>query len=106
MSGHEWVRAVLLCNLKPAKMRGIESQAMVLAASDKAHTIVELLTPPEQCASDRPHGANPLMATHCHSLPHMAKLATQLQGFRLVTARAARTHDEPRRPRAWAESPP
>ena len=43
-------RAVLLCNLKPAKMRGIESQAMVLAASDAGHTIVELLTPPPECA--------------------------------------------------------
>ena len=40
-------RAVLLCNLKPAKMRGIESQAMVLAASDAAHTKVELLIPPK-----------------------------------------------------------
>ena len=40
-------RAVLLCNLKPAKMKGIESQAMVLAASDADHTKVELLMPPE-----------------------------------------------------------
>ena len=30
-------------------MRGIESQAMVLAASNADHTIVELLTPPEAC---------------------------------------------------------
>ena len=43
-------RAVLLCNLKPAKMRGIESQAMVLAASDEAHTKVELLVPPDAVA--------------------------------------------------------
>lgn len=36
---------VVLCNLKPAKMRGITSQAMVMCAStpDK----VEILTPPE-----------------------------------------------------------
>ena len=36
--------AVLLCNLKPAKMRGITSQAMVMCAStpDK----VEILDPP------------------------------------------------------------
>ena len=40
-------RAVLLCNLKPAKMKGIESQAMVLAASNADHTIVELLSPPD-----------------------------------------------------------
>ena len=43
-------RAVLLCNLKPAKMRGIESQAMVLAASNDDHSKVELLTPPAECA--------------------------------------------------------
>ena len=43
-------RAVLLCNLKPAKMRGIESAAMVLGASDADRTKVELLTPPEACA--------------------------------------------------------
>lgn len=43
-------RAVLLCNLKPAKMRGIESQAMVLAASNADHTTVELLKPPDACA--------------------------------------------------------
>merc|ERR1712070_1175648 len=43
-------RAVLLCNLKPAKMRGIESQAMVLAASNEDHSVVELLTPPDACA--------------------------------------------------------
>ena len=43
-------RAVLLCNLKPAKMRGIESQAMVLAASDASHATVELLSPPAECA--------------------------------------------------------
>ena len=40
-------RAVLLCNLKPAKMKGIESQAMVLAASDDGKTKVELLVPPD-----------------------------------------------------------
>ncbi|CDW57407.1 methionine tRNA ligase, cytoplasmic [Trichuris trichiura] len=36
--------AVLLCNLKPVKMRGIESQAMVLCASTKE--AVEILEPP------------------------------------------------------------
>ena len=43
-------RAVLICNLKPAKMRGIESEAMVLAASDIEHTKVELLDPPAAAA--------------------------------------------------------
>ena len=40
-------RVVCLCNLKPAAMRGVVSQAMVLCASDEAHTRVELVTPPE-----------------------------------------------------------
>ena len=43
-------RAVLICNLKPAKMRGVESEAMVLAASDVEHTKVELLDPPAAAA--------------------------------------------------------
>ena len=44
-------RAVLICNLKPAKMRGVESEAMVLAASDVEHTKVELLDPPAAARS-------------------------------------------------------
>merc|ERR1712055_762460 len=43
---------VILCNLKPAKMRGIMSEAMVMCAStpDK----VEILTPPEDSAPGDP----------------------------------------------------
>ncbi len=37
---------VLLCNLKPAKMRGIESQAMVLCATSSDGNRVEFLEPP------------------------------------------------------------
>ena len=37
---------LLLCNLKPAKMRGIESQAMVLCATSEDGSTVELLQPP------------------------------------------------------------
>ncbi len=37
---------VLLCNLKPAKMRGIESCAMVLCATSADGTKVEFLQPP------------------------------------------------------------
>lgn len=40
-------RVCVLCNLKPATMRGIKSEAMVLAASNAEHTSVELVTPPE-----------------------------------------------------------
>nr|CAH7756021.1 unnamed protein product [Callosobruchus chinensis] len=36
---------VVLCNLKPAKMRGVESQGMVLCADDPKQ--VETLIPPE-----------------------------------------------------------
>eukprot|EP01112_Ceratiomyxa_fruticulosa_P022156 TRINITY_DN8035_c0_g1_i1.p1 TRINITY_DN8035_c0_g1~~TRINITY_DN8035_c0_g1_i1.p1 ORF type:complete len:451 (-),score=158.55 TRINITY_DN8035_c0_g1_i1:201-1478(-) len=44
MKGH---RVALLCNLKPAKLRGVLSMAMVLAASTEDHKQVELVTPPE-----------------------------------------------------------
>ncbi|EEF44189.1 methionine-tRNA synthetase, putative [Ricinus communis] len=40
-------KVCVLCNLKPATMRGIKSQAMVLAASNSDHTKVELVDPPE-----------------------------------------------------------
>ncbi|KAJ3027529.1 UNVERIFIED_CONTAM: Aminoacyl tRNA synthase complex-interacting multifunctional protein 1 [Siphonaria sp. JEL0065] len=47
-------KVVLLCNLKPAKMRGIESQAMVLAATSVDGAIVELLdAPADSKAGDR-----------------------------------------------------
>ncbi|XP_019158384.1 PREDICTED: methionine--tRNA ligase, cytoplasmic [Ipomoea nil] len=40
-------KVCVLCNLKPATMRGIKSQAMVLAASNNDHTKVELVEPPQ-----------------------------------------------------------
>lgn len=40
--------AVLLCNLKPAKMRGVVSQAMVMCASSPDK--VEILDPPSGAA--------------------------------------------------------
>lgn len=39
-------KVCVLCNLKPATMRGIKSHAMVLAASSDDHTKVELVDPP------------------------------------------------------------
>ncbi|XP_039136423.1 probable methionine--tRNA ligase [Dioscorea cayenensis subsp. rotundata] len=39
-------KVCVLCNLKPASMRGIKSHAMVLAASNGDHTKVELVEPP------------------------------------------------------------
>ncbi|EFA03247.1 Tyrosine--tRNA ligase, cytoplasmic-like Protein [Tribolium castaneum] len=41
---------VLLCNLKPSKMRGIESTGMVLCASTDEPKKVETLIPPESCS--------------------------------------------------------
>ncbi|KAH6945840.1 hypothetical protein HPB50_010186 [Hyalomma asiaticum] len=41
---------VLLCNLKPSKMRGVESQAMVLCASLEEPRLVEPLKPPRNCS--------------------------------------------------------
>ncbi|KAI3459685.1 hypothetical protein Pfo_016348 [Paulownia fortunei] len=43
-------KVCVLCNLKPATMRGIKSQAMILAASKSDHTKVELIEPPEGAA--------------------------------------------------------
>ncbi|CAL5401704.1 unnamed protein product [Camellia sinensis] len=43
-------KVCVLCNLKPATMRGIKSQAMVLAASNSDHTKVELVEPPHSAA--------------------------------------------------------
>jgi len=40
---------VVLCNLKPSKLKGVLSEAMVLAASNSEHNQVELLTPPNGC---------------------------------------------------------
>ncbi|CAI9776121.1 unnamed protein product [Fraxinus pennsylvanica] len=40
-------KVCVLCNLKPGAMRGIKSQAMVLAASSSDHTKVELVEPPQ-----------------------------------------------------------
>lgn len=40
-------KVCVLCNLKPAAMRGIKSHAMVLAASNSEHTKVELVEPPK-----------------------------------------------------------
>lgn len=37
---------VVVCNLKPAKLQGIESAGMVLAASNDDHTQVEIVDPP------------------------------------------------------------
>lgn len=43
-------KVCVLCNLKPAAMRGIKSQAMVLAASNDDHTKVELVEPPSSAS--------------------------------------------------------
>ncbi|KAF8014283.1 hypothetical protein BT93_H0195 [Corymbia citriodora subsp. variegata] len=40
-------KVCVLCNLKPATMRGIKSHAMVLCASNKENTKVEFIEPPE-----------------------------------------------------------
>jgi len=37
---------VVLCNLKPANLKGVKSEAMLLAASNSDHTLVEPLDPP------------------------------------------------------------
>lgn len=36
---------IVVCNLEPRKMRGVESQGMLLAASDEKHEKVVLISP-------------------------------------------------------------
>ena len=36
---------LVLCNLKPQKLRGVKSHGMILCACNDDHTVVELLTP-------------------------------------------------------------
>ena len=43
-------RVVCVCNLKPRKMAGIESQAMVLCASDASKSALEFVAPPPDAA--------------------------------------------------------
>jgi len=38
-------KIIVVANLAPRKMRGIESQGMLLAASNKDHTKVSLISP-------------------------------------------------------------
>ena len=52
---------VVLCNLKPAKMRGVLSSGMVLCASNGAHDAVEPLAPPA--------GAAPGARVTCEGFP-------------------------------------
>lgn len=47
-------RVVLVCNLKPANMRGIKSEAMVLAATSQDGSSVELVEPPESSTVGEP----------------------------------------------------
>lgn len=80
--------AVLLCNLKPAKMRGIVSQAMVMCASSPDK--VEILDPPSGAEpGDRVTfqgfpGAN---SSHCasyHPFSRCSGLLGDVMKFRLV----------------------
>lgn len=41
---------VCVCNMKPAKMRGIVSAAMVLCAESEDGSVVEIITPPAGAA--------------------------------------------------------
>ena len=43
-------RVVVVCNLKPAKMREVMSCGMVLCASNEDHTVVDPITPPQGAA--------------------------------------------------------
>ncbi|KAK5649922.1 hypothetical protein RI129_000951 [Pyrocoelia pectoralis] len=56
-------KVMLLCNLKPAKMRGITSEAMIMCAS--CPTAIEVLSPPPGCvAGEVVHSIVPDLATN------------------------------------------
>ena len=42
---------IVICNLEPRKMRGIESNGMLLAASDDSHKKVVLISPEKKAES-------------------------------------------------------
>ena len=44
-------KVVVLCNLKPRKLKGIESCGMLLCASNEDRSKVEPISPPEGCAN-------------------------------------------------------
>lgn len=44
-------KVVVVCNLKPANMKGVESAGMVLCASSADKSAVELVRPPAACAA-------------------------------------------------------
>ncbi|ORY87118.1 tRNA synthetases class I-domain-containing protein [Protomyces lactucae-debilis] len=43
-------RLIAICNLKPSKLRGVTSEAMVLCAADKEADVVEFVEPPADAA--------------------------------------------------------
>lgn len=45
---------VVLCNLKPRKIRGIKSNGMILCACNEDHSVVELLTTAPFCPAPQP----------------------------------------------------
>ena len=56
---------VVICNMKPSKIRGLPSDGMVCAGSNEEHTIVELLDPP----ANTPIGTRVLFGDFCKCDP-------------------------------------
>jgi tRNA-binding EMAP/Myf-like protein len=56
---------VVLCNLKARNMVGVKSFGMLMAASDKDHTTVELVCPPAPAASCTNRMPHPLPTLSC-----------------------------------------
>ena len=56
---------VVICNMKPSKIRGLPSDGMVCAGSNEEHTIVELLDPP----AETPIGTRVLFGDFCKTDP-------------------------------------
>eukprot|EP01124_Arcella_intermedia_P026584 TRINITY_DN5028_c0_g1_i1.p1 TRINITY_DN5028_c0_g1~~TRINITY_DN5028_c0_g1_i1.p1 ORF type:complete len:110 (-),score=29.52 TRINITY_DN5028_c0_g1_i1:127-456(-) len=44
-------KVVVVSNLKPAKLRGVLSEGMIIAASDSTKSKVEIVSPPERASN-------------------------------------------------------
>ena len=67
----------LLCNLKPAKLAGVKSLAMILAAESADAATLELLTPPEGARVGERVGCPPLLPCAAANAPLLTVRANE-----------------------------
>lgn len=74
--------AVFICNIKPVSMRGVKSQAMVLAAADANGQNIELVQPPEGTEA----GTRVLMEDEDGSQSADEELKTDKRAYRQIAS--------------------